>query len=210
MRLQRLPNGSVHFTELHEWHLDLLRSIPVLADASASEKARRRVFPEPFASGDATAEQKDDWNEFVRPEIEALFAGSLARVAADVKTARRVDQPEESPDSPAPTSEKPLCVRPPQKANIRPPRPPRLRAPVLAPPPPPEWTLTIPTSHTEDWFRAMNQARLVLSATHEAHRTDNAHIAQLFITGHMEVLVHYELLTGMCGWWVDAILSNRQ
>ena len=47
----------------------------------------------------------------------------------------------------------------------------------------------------------------MLSAKYDAHRTDNAHIASMFISGNMEALVQYELFTGLCAWWVDELMD---
>lgn len=222
MRLQRRPDGSVLLSQIDKWHLGALRKIPALADPGSSEKARKRLFPDPYANaGDASAEQQEDWDQFVRPDLEALFSGSLERVAADLKTARP-EQPATSPSAKkkpsARTPEKhstpkgvPL-IRPPQSPVIRPPQPPvkpALRPPLKESPRPPSWSLTIPADHVEDWFRAMNQARLVLSSTHEAHRTDNDYIARMFMSGRMQTVLQYELLTSLCGWWIEALLSGR-
>src|SRR5436190_5445147 len=98
MTLQKLPNGSVRIARLDEWHLEALRTIPQLADPGDDEKALRRVFPAPFAAGEATAEQQEDWVEYVQPDIQSLFEGSLERVAADLKTAG-ISEPAEPEDS---------------------------------------------------------------------------------------------------------------
>ena len=70
------------------------------------------------------------------------------------------------------------------------------------------WEFTIPAAHVEDWYRAMNQARLMLSERHEAHRGDDEHIAKLFMSGRMETLIQYELLTALCGWWVEVLMKQ--
>ena len=87
MTIQRLPDGSVKIADLEDWNLDLLKSIPTLAVAGESGKAQKRLFPDAFASGDAKEEQIEDWEEFVRPELEDLFSGSLAKVTGDVSAA---------------------------------------------------------------------------------------------------------------------------
>ena len=224
MTLERLPDGSVRLAQMDEWHLQTLHSIPALADPGDDDAALRRLYPAPFAAGDATEEQQEDWAEIVQPELEVLFKGSLARVAADLRNARMeppvfpdADDDEENGDDAAaaegpPETEKAGSARPPREAQRQRPRPPRpagIRRPVIqsAPEPPQTWQLTVPASHVDDWYRAMNQARLMLSERHEAHRTDNTHIARMFVSGKMEMLVQYELLTALCGWWVDALMS---
>jgi hypothetical protein len=194
MTLQRLPDGSVQVANLDEWHLQVLRSIPALTSADGNEEARRRLFPRPFSPGDATEEHFHDWDEFVRPGLEQLFADSVQHVAQDIDTAAP-EEPSQPKKEAAPTGDSPPKKR--RKAA---------RGPGISPPQTVRWGFKIPADHVEDWFRAMNQARLMLSAKHEAHRTDNAHIASMFINGKMETLIQYELLTGLCSWWVDALL----
>ncbi|HEX2750728.1 MAG TPA: hypothetical protein VHM91_22175 [Verrucomicrobiales bacterium] len=88
------------------------------------------------------------------------------------------------------------------------PRPGRRKpGPGISPPATPRWHFDIPAEHVEDWYRAMNQARLMLSEKYEAHRTDDAHIAGMFISGNMESLIQYELFTGLCSWWVTTLLE---
>lgn len=208
MTLQRLPNGSVRIARLDEWHLEALRTIPQIADPGDDEKALRRVFPAPFAAGEATPEQQEDWVEYVQPDLQALFEGSLERVAGDLKTVH-VSAPEDTDDQEEDEDDeddeddveeeededdddegeeedsKDVAIRPPR------------------------WELTVPAAHVEDWFRAMNQARLVLSSAKEAHRTDQEYVTRMLVSGELEVLIRYEMLTAMCGWWVEVMLRGK-
>jgi len=198
MMLHRLPDGSVHVAHLDEWHLQMLRSIPVLASAGDDDQAKRRLFPPPYSHGDAGEEHFQDWDEFVRPGLEQLFTDSLQHVAEDLESVLL-----EAPAVPK-TPEKPESA-----AAIDPPAPRRKRrksGPGISPPDPDLWGFHIPAAHVEDWYRAMNQVRLMLSEKYEAHRTDNEHIAGMFISGNMETLIQYELFTGLCSWWVEALL----
>ncbi len=180
MTVQRQLDGAVRIAGLDEWHLEALRSIPRLAHPGEDERALRRVFPAPYAAGDASVEQQEDWAEYVQPELEALFEGSLSRVSADLKTAHLAE--------------------------------PQARSEKAEPPPDdpePEWAINIPAGHVEDWFRAMNQARLVLSATKETHRHDQEYITGMIEQGEIESLVLYEMLTALCGWWVDVMMRGQ-
>jgi len=222
MRITRLPDGSVHLSQMDEWQLRTLRSLPGLADPGDDEAALRRLYPAPFEAGETTEEQKEDWAELVQPELEQLFESSLERVSADVKNARLEpppppramnDEQEEEEEEEIVGVEKPPVVRAPDPAmrnRPRSPRPAAIRPPKTEEPPeaPPRWEFTIPAAHVEDWYRAMNQARLILSERHAAHRTDDDHIARLFMTGRMEPLIQYELLTTLCGWWVEALMRR--
>jgi hypothetical protein len=197
MTMQRLPDGSVRISALDDWHLNALRRIPSLADPGDDEKALRRIYPAPYTAGEATQEQQEDWAEYVQPELESLFATSIQRMAADLQTAHLSVPPPEPPaeDAPAPNAGAGAGK------NTRK----RLKPKVDTAP---EWSISIPADHIEDWFRAMNQARLVLSASKEAHRHDDAHVAAMLLKGELDLLIQYELLTGMCDWWVGALLSQ--
>jgi hypothetical protein len=207
MTLQRLPDGSVRIARLDDWHLDALRHIPVLADPGDDEKALHRVYPAPFAAGEATTEQQEDWAEFVQPELETLFEGSVKRVARDLKKARLSDPPPPPP---------PVAPPAPGNANEERDSEELMDSDETADSPPDgepaapeqEWELTIPAGHVEDWFRAMNQARLVLSASKGAHRTDQEHVTRMLVNGEIEMLVRYEMLTAMCGWWVEVMMRD--
>jgi hypothetical protein len=207
MTLQRLKDGSVRITQIDEWHLEMLRNIPSLASTGENEKARQRLFPRPFAESEVTEENFRDWEEFVRPGIEQLFSDSLQRVSQDIEGAAR------DVSEAAKTTEEADPALPEDSAGP-PPAPPRRKRrkasgtePGVSPPEPALWSFRIPAAHVEDWYRAMNQVRLMLSTKHEAHRTDNAHIAGMFISGKMETLIQYELFTGLCSWWVEVLLK---
>ena len=197
MNLQRLPDGSVRISALDDWHLEALRHIPSLADPGDDEKALRRVYPAPYSAGEATREQLEDWAEYVQPELETLFESSIHRVAADLQTAHlSAPPPEPLAEAPPPPDAGDAAEKPARKQ----------RKP--QPDAPPEWSISIPAEHIEDWFRTMNQARLVMAASKGAHRRDNDHVAAMLLNGEVELLIQYELLTGLCDWWVGALLRH--
>ena len=197
MRISLLPNGSVHLSQVNEWELRTLRSLPGIADPGDNEAALRRLYPAPFQAGEATQEQQEDWAEFVQPDLEQLFESSLERVSADVKQARL--QP--PPDTKAERNDGDSGDKDHDEDGVEPETDDEVSTA-------PRWEFTVPAAHAEDWFRAMNQARLMLSERHEAHRSDDEHIAKLFTTGNMEPLIQYELLTALCGWWVEVMLKQ--
>jgi hypothetical protein len=208
MTLYRLEDGSVRVAHLDEWHLDMLRSIPALASAGDDEKARQRLFPLPFERGDVTEEHLRDWDELVRPDLERLFTDSLQRVADDLQKAAPEEPDLKEARESSPSSEgTPEASDAAQSAEPPPPRRRRRKGPGISPPAPARWSFLIPAAHVEDWYRAMNQARLMLSEKYEAHRMDDAHIAGMFISGNMEPLIQYELFTGLCSWWVNSLLN---
>jgi hypothetical protein len=204
MTLERLSDGSVCLASINEWQLQTLRDLPSLADPGDDEAALKRIFPPPFHEGEATEVQQQDWIEIVHPDLEQLFESSLARVAADVKKARPDPAPaaagEDASDDVPAQARRPRSSERRRRAADE--RSPAARVPV---PGQGHWRFTIPASHIEDWYRAMNQARLVLSEKYEAHRTDNAYLAKMFVSGKMETLIQYGLLSSLCDWWVDAM-----
>src|SRR5688500_7023987 len=110
MTLQRLSDGSARLAQLNEWQLRTLQSIPAVAHAGEDDDALRRLFPAPFAPGEATEEQQEDWAELVQPELEALFETSLARVAKDLKMIEldtEALEPRDNPDEPMPPGRPP-------------------------------------------------------------------------------------------------------
>ncbi len=197
MRISLLPNGSVHLSQVNEWELRTLRSLPGIADPGDDEAALRRLYPAPFLAGEATQEHQEDWAEFVQPDLEQLFESSLERVAADVKKAHLQPRPiakarPDDGDSADEDHHEDGVECPPEEDVAAAAR----------------WEFTVPAAHADDWYRAMNQARLMLSERNEAHRSDDEHIAKLFSTGNMEPLIQYELLTALCGWWVEVMMKQ--
>ena len=214
MRLTRTPDGAVHVSQINEWELRTLRSLPGIADPGDDEAALRRLYPAPFQPGEATEENQDDWAELVQPELEQLFESSLERVADDVKTASleppspegsQDDEEDEEPDGLDDDDEDEDGEVAPEEScgeteDLE--EPPGLTEQPL------RWEFTIPAAHVEDWYRAMNQARLMLSTKHEAHRRDDEHIARLLASGRIESLIQDQLLTDLCGWWVEVLMRQ--
>lgn len=218
---KRQEDGSVRIEQIDAWHLRTLRSLPALADPGNHDRAKHRLFPPPFAPGEATEEHQHDWEEIVRPELEYLFVGSIQRVTDDLKNVCADKPPAAGRGAGADD------ILPPQRPRMRPPqaadrvRPRAVRAPrrpVInqagpggpeeTPARPSRWCLTVPAAHVEDWYRAMNQARLMLSAKYDVHRTDDAHVAEMLLSGRLEVLIQYELLSSLCNWWVNAVMRR--
>ena len=215
MRLSRTPEGAVHLSQIDEWELRTLRSLPGIADPGDDEAALRRLYPAPFQAGEATDENQEDWAEFVQPELEQLFESSLMRVADDVKNARlEVPSPENSQDDEDEDEDgledddgedgvEPEGSSGESEAEKEEPEEPA----GLTEPPPPHWEFTVPAAHVEDWYRAMNQARLMLSTKHGTHRHDDEHVLHLLATGRIELLIQDKLLENLCGWWVEVLMQ---
>lgn len=216
MRLTRTLDGAVHVSQINEWELRTLRSLPGIADPGDNEAALRRLYPAPFQAGEATEENQDDWAELVLPELEQLFESSLERVADDVKTASlepplpegsQDDEEDEEPDG-LDDDEEDGEVEPEEISGESEGDTEDVEVLPGLTEQPPRWEFTIPAEHVEDWYRAMNQARLMLSTKHEAHRRDDEHIARLLASGRIESLIQDQLLTDLCGWWVEVLMRQ--
>ena len=211
MRITRTPDGTVHLSRINEWELRTLRSLPGIADPGEDEAALRRLYPAPFQAGEATEENQEDWAELVQPELEQLFESSLERVADDVKTALlEAPSPDGLQDDEEDDEEEDEDgeIEPEESSGESEDETEDLEEPAGVTEQPPRWELTIPAAHVEDWYRAMNQARLMLSTKHEAHRRDDEHIARLLASGRIESLIQDQLLTAMCGWWVEVLMRQ--
>lgn len=216
MRITRTLDGAVHISRINEWELRTLRSLPGIADPGEDEAALRRLYPAPFQAGEATDENQEDWAELVQPELEQLFESSLERVADDVKTARLEapspdglqDDEEVEQNGLEDDEDEAGAVEPEGNSGESEDKTEDLEEPAGLSEQPPRWELTIPAAHVEDWYRAMNQARLMLSTKHEAHRRDDEHITRLLASGRIESLIQDQLLTAMCGWWVEVLMQQ--
>jgi hypothetical protein len=217
MRIHKQPGGSVLVRYANAFEFHTLWQLPELASTAGHDGAENRLYPPPFAAEEATPEQQEDWDEYVRPELEELFGTSFAHVLADLEKAARDAPPEPRefpvrkprrrvPQEPVIVAPAPPEILPPRRAG----EPPATKPPAAAPPPqkpeaPALWTFAIPAEHVEDWFRAMNAARLVLSERHDCHRDDFDYVLRMFNSGNVPYH-QYRLLTGMCGWWVEALM----
>jgi hypothetical protein len=182
MTLQRQPGGSVAVQHVDAFIYNTLWELPALADPAGHEGAENRLYPPPYLPGEATEALLADWEEYVRPELEETLGNAFTRVLADLESATREPAPEPTLPSGESGSEPP-------------------------PAPPSRWTLAIPAEHVEDWFRAMNAARLVMSQRHECHRTDTEYFLKAIADGETARLAQYGLLTAMCDWWITALMQ---
>lgn len=70
-----------------------------------------------------------------------------------------------------------------------------------------QYTLTIPPGHAEAWFRALNQARIVLSTRYGIDSEHIPDLAQLLVAGEIEFWFQYELFVNLQGWLVEVVLN---
>ncbi len=87
MEITLSEEKSVVLTQIDPVFSELLRRIPGSADPGNSEAARRRIYSSP--TEDPEEDQlRDDWKEFIQPELARLFQSALQIVAGDLKKLR--------------------------------------------------------------------------------------------------------------------------
>lgn len=142
-----------------EWVLDFLSTaewyfvfeLPKLASGEGvSEEHLENILPPPIVdeSGDPVdSEDTQDWNEYVRPDIEDGFARDRAVVALDIDGAEKTENPVEWFDDDDEIPE--------------------------PPPEGPMWRVRVNTDHTEQWYSTLNQTRLLLNREHGLAEDDS-------------------------------------
>lgn len=78
--------------------LELLLQIPPSAKYDDCESARKRLFPEPIGEaklGSVEAVISQDWEDFVVPDLEALFQTAIETVQSDLNGIDMTDAQEE-------------------------------------------------------------------------------------------------------------------
>ena len=227
MLLQLLPNGDISLVNIHPLEANALLAIPMNADATATPEAEARLFPSPvdessYAAHDPleVAATQEDWEEFVVPELRELFDGGLARVMENLKKLTPApyeefdgeddeadeddgDQDEteflndlldQTEDTEAKSKLKPDPDQA-AKAEVADSKP---KAELM-----PNYKLTIPRALAEDWYRAMNQARLVM-VEKNLWIDDRGEVHGPFLSQ-----VHYEIYTNFQGWLIEMVLSEN-
>ena len=223
MQLRKLPDGTIRLTRLNPWDVQTFRSLPALADFSQDPKAEKRLLPTPAIDSDMSPGMAMDWVEYVVPELRESFAENLSIVMADLATlteepdgaAEDLDEDEENaqaaeaendeaeedsgePEDPGNPKDDAANPMPPEESVLR-------EDPVM--PAVPHFSLTIPGDHAEAWFRAMNQARIVLSTRYGIDSEHVPELARLLQAGQIEYWFQYELFVSLQGWLVEAVLD---
>lgn len=203
MHLQKLPDGSIRLSRLNSWDVQTFRSLPALADYSNAPEAEKRLLPTPAIESDLTPEMAMDWVEYVVPELREAFAENFAIVVADLETLS-IDPGsaiEDSADE-ADTDEDGDKVDTDDGPGL-----PVAAAPEAPEPALPHFVLTIPADHAEAWFRAMNQARIVLSIRYGIDSERVPELGRLLEAGQLEYWFQYELFVSLQGWLVEAVIN---
>jgi hypothetical protein len=179
MYSQRLPDGAVTLHDVNPWALHTFQSIAQLGDPTGHAGAEARIFQRPVVAEDATPEMLDEWREYVVPELQSLFQNAVDTVIADVAAAK-VDE------TPAVADEDDDDLE--------------------ADPDEPRFIIHIPADHVEDWYRALNQARLCMSERHGIDSDRQSLLLELIASGQVDVLFQYELFTGFQDWLIRAVM----
>ncbi|MDF1754241.1 MAG: hypothetical protein P1U89_15760 [Verrucomicrobiales bacterium] len=157
----------------NEWVLDFLNTaewyfvyeLPGLASGKGfSEEVKNSMLPPPIVDKEGNpvdSEDTDDWNEFVRPDLEDGFAQERAIVSNDIDAAEKTDNPlewfyddEEIPE------------------NF---------------PEGPMWRVVVKTEHTEQWYSVLNQTRIMMNKEHGLAEDDSRFLMALFGTDSEEI-----------------------
>ena len=217
MHLRKHPDGSIRLTRLNPWDVQTFLSLPALADFSQDPNAEKRLLPTPAIDSDLSPGMAMDWVEYVVPELRESFAENLTIVMADLTTLteepdngsedsddHQEDEPEDDEgeagngldegfaDDDAVDSHSGEDTTPRQDSIM---------------PPVPHYSLTIPSDHAEAWYRAMNQARIVLSTRYGIDSEHVPELARLLEAGQIEFWFQYELFVSLQGWLVEAVLD---
>ncbi|MES2465936.1 MAG: hypothetical protein V4675_01430 [Verrucomicrobiota bacterium] len=214
MHLQKLPDGSIRLSRLNPWDVQTFRSLPALADYTAAPEAERRLLPTPAIESDLTPEMAMDWVEYVVPELRESFAESFTTVLADLETLSPDPGPaayeagdgedsdeDEEEGNPGSSGQASGAQETPQ------PNASQQAVEEVPEPSMPHFVLTIPADHAEAWFRAMNQARIVLSIRYGIDSERVPELGRLLEAGQLEYWFQYELFVSLQGWLVEAVLN---
>ena len=208
MNVQLTSDGVLVLSGMQHAELAALRAIPVLADPQGHPGALRRLYPPATTQPDAEQEVEADWSEHVKPDLEALFAEALETVGAAVEAAERTP-PETAEAEPEADGAPEGGGRRIRQAEVKEPKPGSIREPRIRPPRRPLGAaargLEIRPADFDAWYRALNQARLVMCERFGIDSEDPVRMQRLILEGRLEAILHYEFYTALCGLLVDCM-----
>ncbi len=212
MHLQKLPDGSIRLSRLNPWDVQTFRSLPALADYTAAPETEKRLLPTPAIESELTPDMAMDWVEYVVPELRESFAENFTTVLADLETLS-IDLGTEADDSDGDVDEieededRERGPSAQERAAGEAPRQDASPQAGIGATSMPHFVLTIPADHAEAWFRAMNQARIVLSIRYGIDSERVPELGRLLEAGQLEYWFQYELFVSLQGWLVEAVLN---
>lgn len=150
----------------NEWVLDFLNTaewyfvyeLPKVATGSDfSQEVQDSRLPPPIVDSEGNAvksEDSEDWDEFVRPDLEEGFSKDRAKVESDIDRAEKTDRPiewfEEEGEVPEEIPDGPM------------------------------WRVRVPTDHTEEWYSTLNQSRILMNKAHNLAEDDSRYLMSMF------------------------------
>lgn len=171
-----------------EWHL--VAELPCTAAGEAfREETRARLYPSPLSpdslADEETLDSVEDWQEFVRPEMETLFEAAREVVAKDLENVELVSMEE---------------YFSPEQYELIKEELPELRR------------VTIPMEHTEAWYSTLNQARLLMNEEYDLASAEERMMLRLDQHENMDqerflLFAQYELYSAVQGMLVENVMD---
>jgi hypothetical protein len=124
---------------LLKWEEDFtaIQNIAKYADPGDVPEASKRLYQDPVSKDEPDAgTTQEDWQEIVIPELKEEFSAAIATVMDDVKKMAETEIP----------------LLPPANEGEEEPEPIKVAAKLIR----------IPMDHAQDWYSALNQARLMM------------------------------------------------
>lgn len=84
MQFIRHEDGSLVLSEIDPALRGVLDQIPYAADPLDNAAAQERLYPDPAVGDDSTG-IREEWNEYVRPELHAWFHSAVDVVITDLQ-----------------------------------------------------------------------------------------------------------------------------
>jgi hypothetical protein len=152
MRIQ-LKEDSLHVLLDHPIELWILHEIPKQADPTDAKEANQRLYPSPFSPDqDSHGSTVEDWEEIIYPELKEEFQAAVKTVVHDLRRTRKLSQAENAASRKSDDGEFDDELTELDTADDQ----------EQEEPLPDAYLIEIPHEHAQEWYSAMNQARLVM------------------------------------------------
>jgi hypothetical protein len=83
MLIRKWKKKAIEFSRIERIEAELLRQVPACCELDQDGNAESRIFPAPADASEPDLLQ--DWNEYVRPELQHLFLSAKETVEADLR-----------------------------------------------------------------------------------------------------------------------------
>lgn len=168
-----------------EWHL--VSGLPAAAAGEeVSPAALERLYPPPVDEDDAGVEDLEDWEDYVRPDMENLFQEARQVVEGDLGEVE-VLEPE---DIFSPEDLEEYSALLPELRRVR-----------------------VPLENTEAWYSTLNQARLLMNEEHDLAESEERFLAHLEDAEEIDedrilLIAQYELYSAVQIMLVENIMGT--